>query len=98
LGVICPQARARAVLLAAGCVVSSRWRVWWHALEARRTTPKHQSAETTALLRLAGPVLVEGHNASQVADKRDLSVTALALRNAQRPIQQTVAASPELTA
>jgi hypothetical protein len=47
-----------------------------------------------ALLRLAGSVLVEAHNEWQVADKRYLSETTLALLNPGDHSEHPVATSP----
>jgi len=51
-----------------------------------------------ALLRLAGSVLVEAHDEWQVADKRYLSETSLALLDTGEQDTQTVAPTAALTA
>jgi putative transposase len=51
-----------------------------------------------ALLRMAGSVLVEAHDEWQVADKRYLSESTLALLKPNDNATETVAATAALTA
>ncbi len=51
-----------------------------------------------ARLRLAGSVLVEAHDEWQVADKRDLSETSLALLDVSDQSAETIAPTAALTA
>ena len=51
-----------------------------------------------ALLRLAGSVLVEAHDEWQVAEKRYLSETSLALINISDQNTETIAPAAALTA
>ncbi|WP_373235120.1 hypothetical protein [Mycobacterium marinum] len=50
------------------------------------------------MLRLAGSVLVEAHDKWQVADKRYLSETTLALLNTAGEPNETIATTAALTA
>jgi putative transposase len=64
----------------------------------RRTDVVGVFPNPAALLRLAGSALVEAHDEWQVADKRYLSETTLALLNSGDRPQQNVAATAALTA
>jgi len=64
----------------------------------RRTDVVGVFPNPAALLRLAGSVLVEAHDEWQVADKRYLSETTLALLNSSDEPAQSVAPAPALTA
>lgn len=64
----------------------------------RRTDVVGVFPNPAALLRLAGSVLVEAHDEWQVADKRYLSETTLALLNSGDKPAETIAPSAALTA
>jgi putative transposase len=64
----------------------------------RRTDVVGVFPNPAALLRLAGSVLVEAHDEWQVANKRYLSETALALLKPCAQPAETVAAAAALTA
>ena len=64
----------------------------------RRTDVVGVFPNPAALLRLAGSVLVEAHDEWQVADKRYLSETSLALLQLSDPSSETVAPTAALTA
>ena len=64
----------------------------------RRTDVVGVFPNPAALLRLAGSVLVEAHAEWQVADKRCLSETTLALLNTAGETKQNNAATAALTA
>ncbi len=64
----------------------------------RRTDVVGVSPTPAALLRLAGSVLVEAHDEWQVADKRYLSETSLALLDVSDQSAETIAPTAALTA
>ena len=64
----------------------------------RRTDVVGVFPNPAALLRLAGSVLVEAHDEWQVADKRYLSETSLALLDVPDKSAQTIAPTAALTA
>ncbi|WP_196766140.1 transposase, partial [Mycobacterium avium] len=64
----------------------------------RRTDVVGVFPNPAALLRLAGSVLVEAHDEWQVADKRYLSETSLALLDVSDQSAETIAPTAALTA